>query len=107
MDATIETKDCAMPGYTDPTRLLLNESEALGRIGSEAVSRTLGENEKLGLNVDNTLSEMSVDAETLRLPKNVALDRKLLEGTSLWLAVNAVLKSGTIDKDKDAVVESD
>ena len=80
---------------------MLNESEALGRTGSEAVSRTLGENEKLELNVDDTLSEMSVDAETLRLTKNLALDRKLLEDTSHWLTVNAALKSGTIDKDKD------
>ena len=92
MDATIETKDCAMPGYIDPTRLLLNESEALGRTGSEA---------------DDTLSEMSVDAETLRLTKNVALHRRLLENTSLWLTVNAALKSGTIDEDKDAYVEND
>ena len=86
---------------------MLIESEALGRTVSEAVSRTLAENEKLGLKVDDTLSEMSVDAETLRLTKNVPLDRKLLEDTSLWLTVNAALKSGTIDKDKDPVVESD
>ena len=86
---------------------MLNESEALGRTVSEAVSRTLAENEKLGLKVDDTLSDISVDAETLKLTKNVPLDRKLLEDTSLWLTVNAALKSGTIDKDKDPVVESD
>jgi len=86
---------------------LLNESEALGRTVSESVSRTLFEKEKLGLKVDGTLSDMSVDVETLRLTKNVALDRKLLEDTSLWLTVNAGLKSGSIDDDKDPVVESD
>ena len=86
---------------------MLNESEALGRTVSEAVSRTPFENEKLGLKVDDTLSDISVDAETLRLTKNVALDRKLLDDTSLWLTVNAALKSGSMDDDKDPVVEID
>jgi len=95
---------------------LVNESEALGRKVSEAGSRTVFENEKLGLKVDDTrfetslvaetLSDISVDAETLRLTKKVALYRKLLDVTSFWLRVNA-FKSGTLDKDKDPVVESD
>ena len=62
---------------------MLIESEALGRTASESVSRTLFESEELRLKVDDTLSAISVDAETLRLTKNVALDRKLLEDTSL------------------------
>ena len=86
---------------------MLNESEALGRTVSEAVSRPLFEIEKLGLKVDDTLFDISVDAETFRLTKNVALDRKLLDDTSLWLTVNAALKSGSMDDDKDPVVEID
>jgi len=44
---------------------------------------TLFGNEKLGLKVDDRLSDISVDAETLKLKNNVALDRKLVENTSL------------------------
>ena len=86
---------------------MLNKSEALGRTVSEAVSRTLFEDEKLGLKLDDTRFETSLFAETLRLTKNVELVWKLLEDTSPWLRVNAALKSGTIDEDKDPVVESD
>ena len=86
---------------------MVNESEALARKASEAVSRTLFENEKLGLKLNDTRFETSLVAETLRLAKNLELDRKLLEDTSLWLRVNAALKSGAIDEDKDPVVESD
>ena len=86
---------------------MLNESEALGLTFAEAVSRTLGENERLGVKVDDTLSHMSVDTDTRMLTKSVALDRKLLDDTSLWLTVNAALKSGSIDDDKDPVVQSD
>ena len=86
---------------------MLNESEALGRTVSESVSRTLFENEKLGLKLDDTRLGITLVAETLRLAKNLELDCKLLEDTSLWLRVNAALKSGTIDEDKDPVVESD
>ena len=57
--------------------------------------------------MDDTPSDITVDAETLRLTKNVALDRKLLDDTSLWLTVNAALKSGSMDDDKDSVVEID
>ena len=86
---------------------MLNESKALGRTVSESRSRTLFKNEKLGLKVDDTLSDISVDADTPRLTKNVALDGKLLDDTSLWLRVNAALKSGSIDDDNDPVVQSD
>ena len=86
--------------------MLLNESEALGWTVSEALWTTLGDNEKLGLKVDDVLLNLRLDAETLRLTERSALDRKLLEVPSIWLNVNEALKAKPIDEDDDPLVDS-
>ena len=87
--------------------MLLNESEALGLTESEALWTTLGENDKLGLKVDDTLSDMRLDAETLKLAETSALDCKVLEVPSIWLTVNGELEAKPVDEDEDPLVDSD
>lgn len=55
----------------------------MGWTVSEALWTTLGDNEKLGLKVDDVLFNLRLDAETLRLTERSALDRKLLEVPSI------------------------
>lgn len=87
--------------------MLLNESEASRRTVSEELSTTLGANDKLGLKVDDTLFDIRLDAETLRLTEKSAFDRKLLEVPSIWLTVNEALKVMPTDEDDDLLVDSD
>lgn len=87
--------------------MLLNESEASRGKISEELSTTLGANDKLGLKVDDTLFDIRLDAETLRLTEKSALDRKLLEVPSIWLTVNEALKVKPTDEDDDLLVDSD
>lgn len=87
--------------------MLLNESEASRGKVSEELSTTLGANDKLGLKVDDTLFDIRLDAETLRLTEKSALDRKLLEVPSIWLTVNEALKVMPTDEDDDLLVDSD
>lgn len=87
--------------------MLLNESEASRRTVSEELSTTLGANDKLGLKVDDTLFDIRLDAETLRLTEKSAFDSKLLEVPSIWLTVNEALKVMPTDEDDDLLVDSD
>lgn len=87
--------------------MLLNESEASRRTVSEELSTTLGANDKLGLKVDDTLFDIRLDAETLRLTEKLAFDSKLLEVPSIWLTVNEALKVMPTDEDDDLLVDSD
>ena len=85
----------------------LNESEAMGRTVSEAPWKTLGENERLGLKVDDTLFDIRLDAETRRLTEKSALDRKVLVAPSIWLTVNGAPSAEPIVEDEDPLVDSD
>ena len=75
----------------------LNESEALGRTVSEALWTTLGENERLGPKVDDTLFDIRPDTEASGCEENAGVDCKLFDVSYLSLRVIELEKFGLTD----------